>query len=191
MTLHRTSSLSSGLVAVLVIGLTWSLSAQQSRPGAPAAQSTVPTVSPAALRTMLPALDGWTSTRVTAERMDRDAECTYAFAEGVYVNGDAKIRVTVADTAMTPDALMALASLVKTLPEGYTGTVPPTTSVERLTYKAFPAAAMWDSGKGEGEFTVLVNGRFVAKAEAVRADSLQTLRTALDSIDLTQFASLK
>ena len=190
MTLHTSASISSALTGALIVFSFGTPAARQAKPDA-TAKVTVATVSPAALRGMLPALDGWTQTRVTAERVDREQECTYAFAEAVYVNGEMKIRVTLADTAKTPDAVMALASLTKTLPDGYTGTVPPATSVERLSYQTFPAATMWDAAKGEGEFTVLVGGRFVAKAEAVHADSLGTLRAVLDRVDLKQFDALK
>jgi hypothetical protein len=189
MTLQKSASFATALTAAFVVVLSWTPAARQARPDGP--KSSVPTVSLAGLREMLPVLEGWTQTRVNAERVDREAECTYAFAEGVYVNGEMKIRVTVADTARTPDAVMALASLTRMFPDGYVGTVPPSTSIQRLTYRTFPAATMWDAVKGEGEFTVLVGGRFVAKAETPHADSLDTLRAAIDKIDLTQFDTLK
>jgi hypothetical protein len=49
---------------------------------------------------------------------------------------------------------------------------------------------MWNSAKGEAEFTVVVGDRFVVKIEGTRVDGLDTLRGVLDKIDLKKFTEL-
>jgi hypothetical protein len=46
-----------------------------------------------------------------------------------------------------------------------------------------PAATLWTGAKRDGDFTVVVADRFVAKIEGTPADSLDALRTAMDQID--------
>lgn len=160
---------------------------------APAAQDqarkVVPVVAPAALEQFVPtALDGWTKVRSTSYRVTDG--CAYTFAEAVYTNGDAKLRVTVADTGFDADALVTVATIVRSFPAGHTETIPPNTVISRITYREYPAATMWNSSKGEAEFTVVVDDRFVAKVEGTRADGLETLRGVLDKIDLKKLAAL-
>ena len=149
----------------------------------------VPVVAPAVLEPLLPAsLEGWTKTRSSSNRVVDG--CAYAFAETVYTNGDAKLRVTVADTGFDADALMTVATIVLSFPAGHTEKIPPDTVISRITYRDYPAATMWNSAKGEAEFTVVVGDRFVVKVEGTRADGLDTLRGVLDKIDLKKFTEL-
>jgi hypothetical protein len=149
----------------------------------------VPVVAPAALEPLLPAsLEGWTKTRSTSNRVTDG--CEYAFADTVYTNGDAKLRVTVADTGFDAGALMTVATIVLSFPAGHTETIPPDTIINRISYRDYPAATMWNSAKGEAEFTVVVGDRFVVKIEGTRVDGLDTLRGVLDKIDLKKFTEL-
>ena len=149
----------------------------------------VPVVAPAALEPLLPAsLEGWTKGRSTSNRVTDG--CTYAFANTVYTNGDAKLRVTVADTGFDADALMTVATIVLSFPAGHTERIPPDTIISRITYRDYPAATLWNSAKGEAEFTVVVGDRFVVEVEGTRVDGLDTLRGVLDKIDLKKFTEL-
>lgn len=160
---------------------------------APAAQDqtrkVVPVVAPAALEPLLPAaLEGWTKVRSTSNRVTDG--CAYAFADAVYTNGDAKLRVTVADTGYDTDALMTVATIVLSFPAGHTETIPPNTVISRITYRDYPAATMWNNAKSDAEFTVVVGDRFVVKVEGTRAGNIDTLRGVLDRIDLKRLAEL-
>ena len=151
----------------------------------------VPVVAPAALEPLLPmSLEGWTKARSTSNRVTGTG-ARYTFADTVYTNGDAKLRVTVADTGFDADALMTVATIVLSFPawshrEDSAGT----TIISRVTYRDFPAATMWNSAKGEAEFTIVVGDRFVVKVEGTRVDGLDTLRGALDKIDLKKITDL-
>ncbi|HKV99474.1 MAG TPA: hypothetical protein VJN96_06615 [Vicinamibacterales bacterium] len=160
---------------------------------APAAQDqarkVVPVVAPAALEQFVPAaLDGWTKVRSTSFRVTDG--CAYTFAEAVYTNGDAKLRLTVADTGFDGDALMTVATIVLSFPAGHTETIPPDTVISRITYREYPAATMWNKAKSEGEFTVVVGDRFVVKVESTRGGDVETLRGVLDKIDLKKITEL-
>jgi hypothetical protein len=149
----------------------------------------VTVVAPTALEPLLPtAIDGWTKIRSMSYHINDG--CLYAFADALFVNGDAKLRVTVADTGYDADALMTVATMVVSFPAGHTETIPPDTVISRVIYRDYPAATMWNATKGEAEFTVVVNDRFVAKVEGTHADRLDTLRNVLDKIDLKKLADL-
>ncbi len=186
-----TSSVSSGprvtavvVSVLLVIGAAAAPTAWQEQP-----KKVVPVVAPAALEALLPgALEGWTKARSTSNRVIDG--CEYAFADAVYTNGDARLRVTVADTGFDADALMAVATIVVSFPAGHTEKIPPDTIISRITYRDYPAATMWSSAEGEAEFTIVVGDRFVVKVEGTHADGLDTLRGVLDKIDLKKFAEL-
>jgi len=151
----------------------------------------VPLVAPAALEPLLPVgLEGWTTLRVSSNRVAAADACAWAFAEGIYTNGGNKLRVTIADTGFDSDALMILATIVMSFPAGHTETIGSDTVVTRITYADSPAATLWNSSKHEAEFTVVVGERFVAKVEGTPADSLDLLKTALDKIDLKKLADL-
>ena len=81
--------------------------------------------------------------------------------------------------------------MVVTFPDGYSGQIPPSTSVTRLIFKGSPAASLVDSTAGEGEFTVLIGGRFVVKAEGKNLVSNDVLRQMVDLIDLKALSALK
>lgn len=149
----------------------------------------VPVVAPAALEPLLPtAIEGWTKVRSTSNRITDG--CLYAYAEVVFTNADAKLRVTVADTGFDTDVLMSVATIVLSFPAGHTERIPPDIVINRTTYRDYPAATMWNSGQSDGEFTVVVGDRFVVKAEGLHTSDVEMLRGALDRIDLKKVAEL-
>lgn len=147
-------------------------------------------VAASALEPLLPAPADWLKLRSGSNRVELSPGCDYAFAEGVFVNEAMKVRITVADTGLHPESLAVFASLVVTFPDGYQGKVPPATTITRLQFKDAPAAARWDPTLSEGEFVVLVGGRFVAKAEGT-VDSIDTLKAMVSQIDLKRLSELK
>jgi len=161
----------------------------------PAAQErthrTVPLVATTALRALLPDLPGWTKHHGDEDLVALSPECGYAFANATYVKEAMSLRVTLADTGFDADSVSTLAMMVTMFPDGHVGLVPPATAIKRVIFNGWPAASLWDSLKGEGEFTVLVGGRFVAQAEGKRLDSVDILQGAVERIDLKALAALK
>ncbi len=144
-----------------------------------------------ALQALLPAPIGWDLARSGGNQVAISDSCTYAFADATFLNGDLKVRVTLADTGFNADSLAALATMVVSFPDDYSDTIPPATTIKRLKVGDWPAASRWDADKGDGEFTLLVAGRFVATAEGSHVDSLDTLRAIIEQIDLQKLAALK
>ncbi len=174
------------LVATAAVALAAGPAAQSGEP-----HKLVPPVAVTALQPLLPSPAGWTRERSNSDRIPVSDACSYSFADTLYANGDMRVRVTIADTGFGSDSLMTLAMLVATLPDDSVEEVPPATSIARLSYKGFPAATLWDAAKLQGEFTVLVGGRFVASVQGLKADGLDTLRGILDQIDLAKLADVR
>jgi hypothetical protein len=177
-------------VAVAVLVATLTLQAQQQGAAAQEPKGP-PMVSVAALQPLLPTLDGWTKAKSGGNRVVISDEAGYTFADGVFTKGNMNVRVTVADTAATQDCLLSLATMVTTLPEGYSDEVPPATVIKRLTVNGMPAAYRWDGEKREGEYTVVIGGRFVAKVEGTNLETVDALRAILDQIDMQKLGALK
>lgn len=178
-------------VAVVLAALTLTVQAGPSAPGSTQDQKGPPMVAVTALEPFIPALDGWTKAKSGGNRVVISDEAGYTFADTVFTKGTMNVRVTVADTAATQDCLLSLATMVTTLPEDYSDEVPPATTIKRLTVNGMPAAYRWDGEKQEGEYTVVIGGRFVAKVEGTKVDALETLRAILDQIDMKKLGELK
>ena len=152
---------------------------------------TVPPVAATTLQKLLPAAEGWTKGDPRATEVVISPESKYTYASATYSKGDLKLLLTLADTGISSDSLTALAMMVITLPDDYSEQVPPASTIKRVQFAGSPAAEMWDGEKHAGEITVLVGGRFVAKIEASKADTLDTLRTLLTQVDLKALAAVK
>jgi hypothetical protein len=182
---HRTV-----LSVALVAASTLALAAATQDP-APKPRVVVPIVTSAALQPLLPILEDWTQDEVSAHRVEISDLSSYAYASTRYAKGAMVVSVTLADTGFGEEGVTTLASMVVALPEGYSGKAGPSTTVKRLMFKMSPAAERWNSAAKEGEFVVLVGGRFVAKAEGSHLDHADTLRAVLDLVDLKKLGELK
>jgi hypothetical protein len=164
----RTSSsvIPSFLTACILVLFAAMMNAQVNPP-----QQKTTLIAPAALAKLLPAFEGWTKGEARSSQIDLTSECCYTFASAPYTKDEFRLKLTIADTGSREEPLLALASMVVTLPED--------------------CVEMWDSGKMSGEITVVVAGRFVVAVEAQKADSLDTLRALLASVDLKAVGALK
>ena len=161
----------------------------------PATLATLPkplaVVSVDTLKTMIPESDGWTRGPLTGDVVSVSDDTGYSFAVATFVNGNAKVHLTIGDTGGIGDCNMALAGMISVLPEGYSETPAPATTIMRFTYAGFQAASKWNAEKFTGEFSVLVADRFVVKADGEGVDALDTLRVFVSKVDLKKLADLK
>jgi hypothetical protein len=181
MTLRPRSFVLAVIVAGLVAWLTAPLLARS--PAGP------PLVDPEVLESLLPAPEGWTVARRQNKQV-LNPEYTHAFAEAVFTKGEMTVRLTIADTGANEGSLMALATMIMTLPEGFVGEVPPATTIRRLTIDGMPAAERWSAADLDGEFSVLINKRFVVAADGRKLDAVGTLRGIVGKVDLKRIAAL-
>jgi hypothetical protein len=148
-------------------------------------------IDPAVLQPLLPAApEGWTLSRARHDRIDTP-DCTFSFAEAMFTKGEMNVRLTVADTAGAPEALMVLATMVMTLPPDFVGDVPPSTIVRRSVIEGQQAAERFSAADRDGEVIILVDKRFVVKAEGRKLSGLDALQTMVRLIDLKKVAALK
>jgi len=154
-------------------------------------QTTVPTVAATVLQPLLPAPPGWTTERSGASQVELSDTCAYPVVDASYLKDAMRVRLRLVDSGRASDSLMALATMVMTLPADYAAEVPPATTITRVLYKGSPAAERWDAAQGEGEITVVVDGRFIVQAEGTHLDSLATLRSVVDLVDVKKLAELK
>lgn len=148
-------------------------------------------VAPAALSKLLPAPEGWVRGDVRSSQIDISPECQYTTASVPLTKDDTRLKITLADTGSHADVLIALASLVVTLPEDCVQEVPPATTITRTKVEGLPTAEMWDAAKLTGEITVVLKDRFVVTIEAQKAESLEALRAVLAAVDFKALGALK
>lgn len=176
--------------AALVLVVTLTASAQKVPPAAPPPAKGPALVAVAVLQTLVPELDAWTRGALGGHVVSISETFGYSFAEADFTNGNMKVRLTIGDTEGAESCLLALAAMVSMLPEGYSETLPPATSIRRFTFSGFQAASRWDSEKLAGEFSVVVSGRFVVNAEGTHLDSLDTLRDIVSKVNLKRLSEL-
>ncbi|HEY7475719.1 MAG TPA: hypothetical protein VH679_11950 [Vicinamibacterales bacterium] len=156
------------------------------------ASEQTPTVAVAALERLLPAAPaGWSKGEAKTEQVVISSDCSHPIAVVTFTQGETRVKISLADSGMHPDSLMALAPMLVMLPEGYSERIPPATKIERMQRNGVQVAERWDERKGDAEITMLVKGRFVLSGEGRHLDSLDTLRAMLDAIDLRKLVELK
>jgi len=160
---------------------------------AQASQTPVPDnhlVAPPALAKLVPMVEGWTRGETRMSEIAAGA-CNYTAVTVSYGKAENRVKLTIADSGMHNESIMALASPIAILPADYAETLQPATTVRRLKIEGSPAHEMWNGEKMTGEITVLVGGRFVVTVEAQKSDSLDTLRQVFAAVDLKALAALK
>jgi len=150
----------------------------------------VPPVAATALQKLLPTVDGWTGGVARGDLVEISPDAKYSFASQTFTKGDQRVKLTLADTGFSTDSLAALATMVVSMPDDYSGDVGGL-AIKRTLIGGSPAVEAWDAKKTAGEVTVVVGGRFVASLEASKIDSVATLRGMLDKVDLKALAALK
>ena len=178
------------LAMAIGTAMTLVVSARQAPQAAPPAAKHAQLVTVKALRTLIPDLAGWQKAREGGDQIAMSDTCGWMFADVSVTKGEMKVRVTLADTGSDADALAVLAPYVMSFPDGSVNTVERAT-IKRFALDTFPAASRWDADNKDGEFTVVVGGRFVASAEGSHLDSIDTLRSIVASVDFKKLGELK
>jgi hypothetical protein len=97
-------------------------------------------VSAAALEALIPAPDGWTKVSGRASEVAISPTVAYVAANALFTRDASRVRVTIADTDGSADVLVALATMVVSLPDGHSQTMKPATTITRASYKNWPSA---------------------------------------------------
>lgn len=135
------------------------------------------------LETYLPTLPGWTFEY--QPRGDTDTAEGYARIQVNYVRGENGMSIEIVDTMKNPNVLdplpAMLASDAAAQQEGLT----------RTSVGGFPGVQEWTPEPRNGEVTVLLADRFVVKAVGSTVPDLNTIRGAVEAVDLKKLAGLR
>ena len=137
------------------------------------------------LQTALPEVSGWTMDKPRGERMNMPV--TFSTTSTNYRNGEQRIDMDIADTAgaamiMTPFRMMVAAGYNKESSDGYE---------KATTFGRYPAYEKWNTERKTGEFSVIVDDRFVVQLKGRRVDDIATLRDFAGKVDLGKIAAMK
>jgi hypothetical protein len=137
------------------------------------------------LQALLPDMPGWKRGEVQGETVVEDMSLSRVQTE--YEKGESSLGFEIMDTMMNKDLLAELRPLIKAgysekRDDGYT---------KATTIRGFPATEEWTPEAKNGYISVLVADRFVVKVTGSSVPNVQTIRTAIEAIDLPKFAALK
>ena len=137
------------------------------------------------LQTALPEVSGWTMEKPRGEQMR--IPVTFSTSQTNYRNGDQRIDLDIVDTAgsamvLTPFRMMVGAGYSKESSDGYE---------KATTFGRYPAYEKWQAERKTGEFSVVVDDRFVIQLKGRRVDGIETLRDFAGRIDLGKISAMK
>lgn len=167
-----------------------SSAAPQATPGAAApgqqvAQSQARPVDFELLKSLLPEMRGWTRTRPRGEQMTTPFAISNAKAH--YTMGESTMDIEITDSALNqmifaPFAMFMASGYEERSDEGYK---------KAGTIAGSPGFESWEKNAKRGEVTVIVANRFVVQAKGRRVASVDSVKKAIETIDLAKLATLK
>lgn len=167
-----------------------SSAAPQATPGAAApgqqvAQSQAKPVDFELLKSLLPEMSGWTRTRPRGEQMTTPFAISNAKAH--YTMGESTMDIEITDSALNqmifaPFAMFMASGYEERSDDGYK---------KAGTIAGSPGFESWEKNANRGEVTVIVANRFVVQAKGRRVASVDSVKKAIETIDLAKLATLK
>ena len=167
-----------------------SSAAPQATPGAAApgqqvAQSQAKPVDFELLKSLLPEMSGWTRTRPRGEQMTTPFAISNAKAH--YTMGESTMDIEITDSALNqmifaPFAMFMASGYEERSDDGYK---------KAGTIAGSPGFESWEKDAKRGEVTVIVANRFVVQAKGRRVASIDSVKKAVETIDLAKLATLK
>ena len=145
----------------------------------------VPLVSPDRVRALLPVAKGWQQSEVKSAGIQLPAPGTHATA--VYTRNNARAELAITDTGGRQEFLEATLTVAGTdfLQKAANG-------YQKGTKVAgHPAIESWNHQDHLGEFTIVVNKRFLIYVTATGLDSIETLRALIEQVDFKSIEALK
>jgi hypothetical protein len=133
----------------------------------------------------LPLLDGWTRSEPRGEQQSMGISVSQA--QAIYRRDNSRLVIEITDTALNQ---MILAPATMFMTAGYSER---STNGFRRAIKigGYPAFEEWNSGSHHGEVSTVVNGRIVVAARGDDIEDLDTVRNAVEAVNLGKLAKLK
>lgn len=143
------------------------------------------TVAFESIQGLLPQVNGWTQSDARGEELSMPIAMSKAEAQ--YRRGDARVELSITDSAMSQ---LILAPLSMFMTSGYSERS--SDGFKRATQiGGQPGFEEWNAGSRRGEVTTLVGNRFVVQATGHDVDNLTDVRQLVEAIDLAKLAALK
>lgn len=137
------------------------------------------------LQALLPDLPGWTKGEPKGETETVGVSISRVQVD--YEKGDSTLSFELMDSSMNQALLAPMAALVKTgiserTSDGYK---------KGTTVGGLPGTEEWTSTSKRGVVTVIAGGRFFATVTGEGVPDIETVRKAVEAIDLKKLAALK
>lgn len=154
--------------------------ASSSGASAPSVASPVSLVPHEKLASTVPELEGWTHPAPSSATVSLPAPAAHVLT--TYTRGRAQIDLEITDTGGHPDYVGSLSkvagtSFSQTASNGY---------LKGTTLGGFPAVESWNHVHKLGDISVLIDGRFIVHATGTQLESVETLRTLIEKVDLSK-----
>ena len=137
------------------------------------------------LQALLPPLPGWTRGDVQGETVVEDTPISRV--QVAYDKGESSLSFEIMDTARNKDLLAEIRPMIKPgysekRRDGYT---------KATTVGRFPGVEEWTPEAKNGYVSVLLGERFVLKVTGSYVPNVDTIRKAVEAVDLEKLAGLK
>jgi hypothetical protein len=137
------------------------------------------------LKALLPEMSGWTRTRPRGEQIKTPFAISNAKAH--YTMGASTMDIEITDSALNqmifaPFAMFMASGYEERSDDGYK---------KAGTIAGSPGFESWEKDANRGEVTVIVANRFVVQAKGRRVPSVDSVKKAVETIDLAKLARLK
>ncbi len=130
-------------------------------------------------------IDGWEMEKPTGQRMGMPV--AHSQAEVTYRKGDARIDVTVTDSALNQLLVAPIAMFLTTGYEKETKT-----GYEKSAQVAgYPGWEKWDTSRKDGELNAVVNKRFIVNIDGNNVEDMKVLYAFASATNLAKLESLK
>jgi hypothetical protein len=137
------------------------------------------------LKAALPEINGWTMSDARGEQVNMPVAISRA--EARYSRDQSRVELEIVDTALSQ---LLLAPMSMFLASGYSERSDD--GFKRAAKIAGqPGMEDWNSQTRRGEVTAVVENRFIVKATGHQVDNIETVRGAVEAVDLAKLASLK
>lgn len=144
-------------------------------------------VAPEKLQALLPTLAGWTRGEPDGEVLNLGM--TMSVARVSYEKGDLSMTLEITDTLANQQLMGPFAgAMVKV---GGQKQKTETGWARGITLAGFPGAETWEDNIRTATVVVIVNGRFVVKADLADAADTSAPRAAVEAVNLKALAALK
>jgi hypothetical protein len=158
---------------------------QAMKDGASGAPSNVKVVPFESLQALLPDMPGWTKGEPKGETETVGVSVSRVQVD--YDKGESTLSFEIMDSSMNQALIGPMTALLKT---GYSEKT--TDGYKRgTTVGGFPGSEEWTSTSKRGVVTALVGGRFIATVTGEGVPDIETVRKAVEAIDLKKLAALK